>query len=102
LDKARKCAIAMQGLAEIEGNPIRVREAQQRTKRDIAPLSREIASSLGKVGNVTYQAPVDGDIEQQPLFGTHPTTTTTSGGMGELDTEQLISHSNELLLESQA
>lgn len=85
LDEARKCAVAMHGLAEISGNPTRIREAQQRSERDIAPLSREVASALDKIGDVTYQAP--GDVE--------------AGGM-TMDTQRLIAQSEELLLESQA
>lgn len=86
LDEARKCAVAMHGLAEIQGNPTRIREAQMRTERDITPLSREVASALDKVGDVTYQAPATEDVE---------------GGLS-LDTQRLISQSEDLLRESQA
>lgn len=89
LNEARKCAVAMHGLAEIQGNPTRIREAQMRTERDIAPLSKEVASALDKVGDVTYQAPAN-DVER--------------GGFGtqSLDTQRLISQSEDLLRESQA
>jgi hypothetical protein len=87
LDEARKCAVAMHGLAEIQGNPTRIREAQMRTEREITPLSREVASALDKVGDVTYQAPA-ADVE--------------GGGGASLDTQRLISQSEDLLRESQA
>lgn len=85
LDEARKCAVAMHGLAEIQGNPTRIRESQQRAEREIAPLSREVASALDKVGDVTYQAPAD-----------------VEAGGATMDTERLISQSEDLLRESQA
>jgi hypothetical protein len=86
LDEARKCAVAMHGLAEIQGDPNLIQKAQQRQSREIAPLSREISSALQKVGNVTYQAPSDIEF----------------GSSSQMDTERLISYSNDLLLESQS
>jgi vesicle transport through interaction with t-SNAREs protein 1 len=83
LEEARKCAVAMRGLAEISGDAMRIQQAEQRSQRDIAPLSREVSSALDKIGNVTYQAP--SDVEY-----------------GNLDTQRLISQSEELLRESQA
>lgn len=84
LDEARKCAVAMRGLAEISGDAMRIKQSEQRSQREIAPLGREVSSALDKIGNVTYQAPT-GDIE----YG---------GG----DTQRLISQSEDLLRESQA
>lgn len=83
MEEARKCAVAMRGLAEISGDAMRIQQAEQRSQRDIAPLSREVSSALDKIGNVTYQAP--SDVEY-----------------GNLDTQRLISQSEELLRESQA
>lgn len=36
----------MQGMAEIEGNPVRVTESKQRIQRDIGPLSKEVKRQL--------------------------------------------------------
>ena len=36
----------MQGLAEVEGNPMKIREASQKIERDIGPLSKEVARAL--------------------------------------------------------
>lgn len=88
LDEARKCAIAMHGLAEIHGDPNLIAKAKQRQEREIAPLGREISLGLAKLGNVTYQAP---DVE----YG-------GSSSSSQMDTDRLISYSNDLLRESQA
>jgi hypothetical protein len=40
----------MQGLAEVEGNPMKIKEAQQRLQRDIAPLAKEVARALEETG----------------------------------------------------
>lgn len=77
----------MHGLAEISGDKIRIQQAQQRSEREIAPLSREVSSALDKIGDVTYQAPA-GDVEY--------------GSAGSMDTQRLISQSEDLLRESQA
>ena len=36
----------MQGLAEVEGNPMKIREASHKIERDVLPLSREVARAL--------------------------------------------------------
>lgn len=77
----------MHGLAEISGDRILVSQASQRSEREIAPLSREVSSALDKIGDVTYQAPAS-DIEY--------------GSAGSMDTQRLISQSEDLLRESQA
>jgi hypothetical protein len=84
LGEAKKCAIAMQGLAEVEGNPLKVREASQRIERDITPLAREVQRALS-----------NGDREE--LFYQAP-----QGGAPGRDMESLISTSDDLLRESQA
>lgn len=50
LNEARNCATAMQGLAEVEGNPNRVMESKHRIERDIGPLSREVKRQLNDMG----------------------------------------------------
>ena len=62
LAQAKQHATAMQGLAEVEGNPMKIREASQKIERDVLPLSREVARALngGNEGGreeLFYQAP---------------------------------------------
>lgn len=73
----------MQGLAEVEGNPMKVREASQRVERDIGPLAKEVKRALN-----------DGNREE--LFYQAPSENPSS------DMESLISNSESLLRESQA
>ena len=74
----------MQAMAEVQGNPMLVREAKNLLERDIQPLSKEVEKQLHEMGRqeLFYQAP---DIE---------------GGSGDLDS--LIQSSDALLRESQS
>lgn len=77
----------MQGLAEVEGNPMKIREASQRIDRDIAPLAREVSRALQDSSNggreeLFYQAPVRNGDSMGP------------------DMEALIGNSDHLLRES--
>lgn len=76
----------MQGLAEVEGNQMKIREASQRVQRDIGPLAKEIERYLndGNREELFYQAP------------------NASGSPVSRDMESLIASSEELLRESQA
>lgn len=88
LQEAKKCAISMQGMAEVEGNAMRVTEAKQLLERDIGPLDKEIKRALNEMGReeLFYQAP---DIEH--------------GGAGaSSDMDSLIQSSEDLLRESQS
>ena len=75
----------MQGLAEVEGNAMKIREASQRLERDLNPLSKEVQRALndGNREELFYQAP-------------NPASPTSD------DFESLISNSDALLRESQA
>jgi hypothetical protein len=93
LNEARQHATAMHGLAEVEGNPMKVREAQQRMDRDIGPLAREVQRALHESG-------------REELFSGG---FSGGGGGGDgsnsndfRDMESLISNSDALLRESQA
>jgi len=46
LQESRKCATAMEALAEVEGNALRISESKQRLQRDIGPLSKEVRRQL--------------------------------------------------------
>jgi vesicle transport through interaction with t-SNAREs protein 1 len=48
LNEAKRCATAMQGLAEVEGNSLRVQESKNLLQRDIGPLSREVQRQLNE------------------------------------------------------
>lgn len=76
----------MQGLAEVEGNAMKIKEASQRLERDIAPLMKEVERALheGNREELFYQAP-------------QSSASPTSG-----DLESLIASSEDLLRESQA
>ena len=86
LQEAKKCATAMQAMAEVQGNPMLVREAKNLLERDIQPLSNEVEKQLNDMGRqeLFYQAP---DIE---------------GGGGSSDMDSLIHSSDALLRESQS
>ena len=90
LDEARKCATAMQGLAEVEGNPNRVMESKQRIERDIGPLSREVKRQLNEMG-------------RQDLFhggGGYNAPNMMEQGHGDMD--RLLSDSEAMLRDSLA
>lgn len=87
LEEAKKCATAMQGLAEVEGNQMKIKETTQRVERDIMPLLKEI------------QRAASNDTTREELFYQAPDG--SSGAAGG-DMESLISSSNDMLRESQA
>jgi hypothetical protein len=87
LGEAKKCATAMQGLAEVEGNQMKVREAQQRVERDITPLAREVQRAINDQG-------------REELFYQAPDPNGSSNN--NRDMESLIGSSDDLLRESQA
>jgi vesicle transport through interaction with t-SNAREs 1 len=84
----------MQGLAEVDGNAIHVRQAQQLLERDIGPLAKEVKRALDGMGrdelfSSSYRAPPD--IE----YG--------GGGLSDgLMMDSLIQSSDALLRESQS
>lgn len=84
LESAKKTAAAMQAMAEVEGNPMKIREAKNLLERDIGPLSGEVEKQLNEMSRqeLFYQAP---DIE---------------GGNNDMD--HLINSSDALLRESQS
>jgi len=83
LAEAKRNAGAMQGLAEVEGNAMKIREASLRLERDIAPLSKEIKRAIV-------------DINREELFYQAPS------GTDSHDMESLIQGTEELLRDSQA
>lgn len=102
LKEARHLATAMQGLAEVEGNAMRVRETQLLIERDLSPLQKEIQRSLMSVqrnsstGNVNQQQQQQ---QRQELFYQPPNT--MQQHQQQQDMESLIRSSESMLLESQ-
>ena len=80
----------MQGLAEVEGNPMKIREASQKIERDILPLQKEIQRALNG-GN-------DGGREE--LFYQAPGADGRDYGYNSGDMEALIGSSESMLRES--
>jgi vesicle transport through interaction with t-SNAREs protein 1 len=76
----------MQGLAEIEGNAMRVNEAKNHLERDIAPLAKEVKRALEQMG-------------REELFYT---TGNQQQDYEYSDMESLIRSSDELLRDSRA
>mmetsp|Transcript_14299 Transcript_14299/g.29117 ORF Transcript_14299/g.29117 Transcript_14299/m.29117 type:complete len:136 (-) Transcript_14299:879-1286(-) len=94
LNQAKQHATAMQGLAEVEGNPMKIREASQKIERDIIPLSREVARALGNNSNNNT---VGG---REELFYQAPAVNGRDYGYNSGDMESLIGSSENMLRES--
>jgi len=90
LAQAKQHATAMQGLAEVEGNPMKIREASQKIERDVNPLAREIARHLNS-GN---------DGAREELFYRAPAVNGRDYGYNSGDMEALIGSSDDMLRES--
>mmetsp|Transcript_22295 Transcript_22295/g.62180 ORF Transcript_22295/g.62180 Transcript_22295/m.62180 type:complete len:129 (-) Transcript_22295:1505-1891(-) len=91
IGEAQGCATAMQGLAEVDGNAMKVKEAQQRIDRDITPLAKEVARAL-------QQMPPTNAQSREQLFASH------QSGMDQhsRDLESLITNSDDMLRESRS
>ena len=93
LQQAKQHATAMQGLAEVEGNAMKIREASQKIERDILPLSKEIQRAL------------NGGSEpggREELFYHAPAVNGRDYGYNSGDMEALIGSSEDMLRESLA
>ncbi|MGK3740543.1 MAG: hypothetical protein ACI8RD_008476 [Bacillariaceae sp.] len=80
----------MQGLAEVEGNPMKIKDASQKIERDIGPLSKEVTRALN---NTT-----EGNREE--LFAQVPGMHGRDYGYNSSDMESLIGSSEDMLRES--
>ena len=72
IQSAKQCIHAMQGLAEIEGDPFKSEEAKRKLERDIGPLEEEIrgrkgpvSSGSGGISSVFKRSGVGGQQQQQ-------------------------------------
>ena len=82
----------MQGLAEVEGNQMKIREATQRIERDITPLSKEVSRAL--------QAGDNNSGGREELFYHAPEAHQRGDGTLDRDMEALIGSSHTMLQES--
>ena len=73
LHQAKQCATAMQAMAEIENNSMRITESKFLLQRDIGPLSKEIQRILQQ-----------SSIKNQTTTTAPATTTTTTNSRNEL------------------
>jgi hypothetical protein len=82
----------MQGLAEVEGNQMKIREAQQRLERDVTPLAKEVSRAL--------QETAGGDTggAREELFYQAPGRTVAQNNIRDM--ESLIGSSDDMLRES--
>ena len=110
LSDAKRCATAMQAMAEIEGNTMRIAEAKNFLERDVAPLAKEIQRQLAALtqpnamptSNMTQQQLQQ---QRQELFYQAPDI--ESGDNNDADAgdnmlmDSLIQSSDDLLRDSQ-
>ena len=113
LSDAKRCATAMQAMAEIEGNALRTAEAKNLLERDIAPLSKEIQRHLATTNpannnnnNNTANPTTAPTIEQQrqELFYQAPDieSNNNNNNNNNSDMDALIQSSDDLLRDSQS
>ena len=83
----------MQGLAEVEGNPMKVKDASQRIERDVIPLAREVSRALEKSN--------DNNGGREELFDQELGVNGRNYGYNSADMmESLIGNSEDMLRES--
>lgn len=87
LGEAKSCAHAMQALAEVAGDPLKIQDSKRRLFQEVGPLSKEITSSIKKYKSSPSHQPVSQSV--------------TNDEYNE-ETNKLLSNSEQLLLESQA
>ncbi|GAX10780.1 hypothetical protein FisN_13Lh384 [Fistulifera solaris] len=88
LQMAQQCATAMNSLAQVEGNAMRIRETAALTQRDLAPLKKEIQRALQATG-------------RDELMGSVELQSSPSHYHSSADVEALIRSSDDMLRESQ-
>lgn len=103
LNQARQHATAMQGLAEVEGNPMKIKQASQNIERDIGPLSKEVARALHNSGGSNNGSSGSGEGGREELFTQAPGMNGRDYGYNlsaSADMESLIGSSEDMLRES--
>ena len=97
LGQAKQHATAMQGLAEVEGNQMKIKDASQKIERDIGPLSKEVTRALNITGNGNENG---GEGGREELFAQVPGMHGRDYGYNSSDMESLIGSSEDMLRES--
>merc|ERR1740130_2469634 len=87
----------MQGLAEVEGNQMKIKDASQKIERDIGPLSKEVTRALNITGNGNGNG---GEGGREELFAQVPGMHGRDYGYNSSDMESLIGSSEDMLRES--
>ena len=97
LGQAKQHATAMQGLAEVEGNQMKIKDASQKIERDIGPLSKEVTRAL----NININGNENGgEGGREELFAQVPGMHGRDYGYNSSDMESLIGSSEDMLRES--
>jgi len=94
LGQAKEHATAMQGLAEVEGNAMKIREASQKIERDIGPLTKEVIRALNIGGGDSV------GTGREELFAQAPGMHGRDYGYNSSDMESLIGSSEDMLRQS--
>jgi hypothetical protein len=102
IQDAKQCATAMQAMAEIEGNAMRVVEARQLLERDIGPLSKEIQRTMKTLQIQTNHNELLTSVNANNNNKYQPPGTSHFDVESHSDLDALIQSSDELLRESQS
>ena len=107
LSEAKRAAISMQGLAEVEGNAFKVEEAKNRIQREVLPLVQEVQTAvrqkqrggiLNKKDNLQERNELFHNNYRPPPMGAFGSSKQNSSS----DLESLIRNSESMLQESQS
>jgi Snare region anchored in the vesicle membrane C-terminus len=117
LQQAKQCATAMQAIAEVENNAMRITESKYLLQRDIGPLSKEIhrilqqssvnnqttgTSTAANNRNVLFSSTTNHDTYHAPTAASSSHFNVESGNNNDTMLDALIQSSDELLRESQS
>ncbi|KAL7578736.1 hypothetical protein ACA910_015969 [Epithemia clementina (nom. ined.)] len=102
LSDAKRCATAMAAMAEIEGNAMRMAEAQSLLERDIGPLGKEIQRQLGATSTVQQQQQHHHQHRQELFYQAPDIESGNRGDHNDGMLDSLIQSSDDLLRDSQA
>ncbi len=100
ISQARRCATAMEQIAEESGDAFQIQESKRRVQQELDPLWQEVdramkqKSSGDMTGVVNHQNRTD-------LFSGYRAPNMNNDGGDDNDMEMLIRNSEDLLLESQ-
>ena len=96
ISDAKTCAHAMQALSEVAGDTLKIQNTKRRISQEVAPLSKEINTSLKQLRTASTR-----DVLFQSNAG-NPTQNTFSTSTDNSNANQLFHETERLLMESQA